>query len=593
MRQRVLFAFVVAINEVHPRLDGIVCVFEFLLVNDAALVHRCGRFNIGALPLLFRARKPLQKLFGRGQLPSCPQQVSGSHLLGHIFNDTETGGQLSASAPIVLQKSVSPKVKEVPLSGIAQPGVVGPKCRFTSRHGQALFPGLFGQPFRFFCLGLLLQPQPLDDVLHPSVPVAFIQITELPQAVISNDDRQLLHQLSQTARVVSDLRIPRMVFIHVGQGAVVVSLRQLILTVFQMQVRQTQEALHSGPSVPRVFGKGVPQEVHALLAVQLFQLNLSQRVKNLISVFLVFVVLQHIEEQLLDLFTVSTASVKSQRLLHAGLELHLIRGLQLDNVVEQLNGLAVASIFPLELSQDKQWACPVSLWLDHGDGPFQRTHRLLNVALREIELGLNHKCLCPQFIRGVALPDRLEQSRIGLGHVFHGHVSPRQPCPRRHLTVWFLVCPLQILEYLLCLREVPFVEVALSNEGVVVVNPPVELRALEVFLCAPRRGHGVSVHNTRALFYGPFHQRVQEVRLVLGAHQKQGNHLVPILLVRLGQLLIGLLHGKPRKVKTIESGRGVVIGPIEPPVPLGGATSQEKKQGQHAQLIQHRANAIP
>ena len=116
-----------------------------------------------------------------------------------------------------------------------------------------------------------------------------------------------------------------------------------------MEVGESQEALHPRAAVAGVLRQGVPQVIHALLAVQLLEFDLGQGVVDLVAVVLILVLLQHVEEQLLDLHAVPPPTVKRQGLLHAGLELHLVGGLQLDHLLEEVDGFAVAPVLALEL----------------------------------------------------------------------------------------------------------------------------------------------------------------------------------------------------------------------------------------------------
>ena len=493
MGERVLLTLVESVQQVHPGLDGIVRVLELFLVDDAALVHRRGCFGVRRCTLLLRTGQAFEQLLRGGQFSTRTHQVGRRYLFRHIFNGAERPVEFAASTPIVLQRSVPPAVDEIGLTCLPQPGVVGPECRRSTRYSHARLQGLFRQAGRLFRRRFLGQAQVLDDVFHAGIPRIFIEVAQLAEAVVPDDDHQLLHEFRQAAGIVPNLRKPRVVLVHVGQGAVVVRLGQFIVTVLKVQVRQGEEALHPRPAVSAVLRQGIPEVVHAELAVQLLQLNLRQGVVNLVAVSLVLVVFEHIEEQLLDLLTVSPTAVKRKRLLHAGLEFHFIRSPQFDHLLEQLDSLTVASVFPLQLRQHEEGAGPVALRLDFRNGPLNGAHGLLHVVLGQQEFRLNEERVCPQFIRGVPLAHRLQQGAVGLDHVAHGHVGSGQPGPRSHLAVRLLVLPLEVFEDLFGLDQIALVKVALANQGVVVVDPTVQLGALEILLLAARWCHGVPV----------------------------------------------------------------------------------------------------
>ena len=493
---------------------------------------------------------------------------------------------------MVLEGAVTPLVQEVGPSLVPQRGVVGPEGCRSPRHSHALRQRLLSEALGLGSRLFLGDPQTFDDLLHSRIPGVLVQVADVPEAVVPHDDHELLHQFREALGIVADLLEAGVVLVHVGQSAVIVGLRQFVLPVLQVEIGEGQEALHPRAPIAGVLRQGVPQVIHALLSVQLLEFDLGQGIVNLVPIVLVLVLLQHVEEQLLDLHAVPPPTVKGQGLLHAGLELHFVRGFQFDHLFEEVDGLAVAAILPLQLGQHEEGPRPLPLGLDLGDGAFDGAHGLLDVVLGQEEFSLNEKRVRPQLIRRVPLAHRLEQRRIGLRHVLHGHVGPGKPSSRRHLAVRFLVLPLQVFEHLLRLGEVSLVEMAFANQRVVVVNPPIQLRALEVLLNAPWRRHGMSIHHPGTLLDGPFHQRVQEVRLVLGAIDEQGNHLIPVFLVGLGELLVCLLHRKAGKVEPVEPRRRVVIGPIEPAVTLRRAPHGPQQEGQRQQTPQKGPSSL-
>ena len=96
-----LSAFLEPVQQVQPSLDGVVRVFELLLVNDPALVHRCGRLYVGFNALLLFTRKAFHQLFRGWQLSARRQQVDRDHIICNVFNRSKRGRHFSASPPVV------------------------------------------------------------------------------------------------------------------------------------------------------------------------------------------------------------------------------------------------------------------------------------------------------------------------------------------------------------------------------------------------------------------------------------------------------------------------------------------------------------
>ena len=100
---------------------------------------------------------------------------------------------------------------------------------------------------------------------------------------------------------------------------------------------------------------------------------------------------------------------------------------------------------------------------------------------------------------------RFDQGIAGPYSVVKRHISPGHPSIGPRLRVGVIQRPYQVLEHLEGFFFFAFNQMSAGNHIVVVVNPLVQLRALQVFLLPTRRRHRVLIDYPCALLNGTLH----------------------------------------------------------------------------------------